>query len=231
MPTLEYAIQIAAKAHSGQVDKGGHPYILHPLRVMLSMDSLSERIAAVLHDVVEDTDLKISDIASKGFTPEVVSAIRALTKRSDESRIEAAYRAASNPIAKAVKIADVLDNMDISRIKNPTKKDIDRVGEYKEVLSILSVDAERYRVLKKYGVFGVEGSAGVYGLRVSIYDGTLDGIGQVADYLIKNEEMESKNVEYDEGYFKTLQDTVDSLKVALTNQLLKDADFYYSADW
>jgi GTP diphosphokinase / guanosine-3',5'-bis(diphosphate) 3'-diphosphatase len=137
MPTLERAIEIAAKAHSGQVDKGGQPYVLHPLRLMFSVCSLHERMAAVLHDVVEDTDLTLSDLASERFPTEVVAAIQALTKLPGESRIEAAHRAAANPIARAVKLADVTDNMDISRIAEPTEKDFARLKEYEQVRLIL----------------------------------------------------------------------------------------------
>ncbi len=96
MGTLERAIEIAAGAHAGQVDKAGEPYILHSLRVMLRVTSPEERMAAVLHDVVEDTCVSLQDLISEGFSSEVVSAIEALTKRSGESRIQAAERAAIN---------------------------------------------------------------------------------------------------------------------------------------
>jgi len=138
MSTLDRAIQIAAKAHAGQVDKAGQPYILHPIRVMLSVRSPLERLAAILHDVVEDTDLSFDDLAAEGFPKEVIEAVRALTKQPGEARIEAALRAAQNPIACAVKLADVADNMDISRITQPTEKDFARLREYQAVREILS---------------------------------------------------------------------------------------------
>ncbi|MEC4747704.1 HD domain-containing protein [Methylomicrobium sp. Wu6] len=137
MSTLERAIQIAAKAHASQVDKAGQPYILHPIRVMLSVQSLHERLAAILHDVVEDTELSLEDLADEGFTPEVIEAVRALTKELGESRIQAAQRAAQNPIARVVKLADVTDNMDLSRIPEPTEKDFARLREYQAVREIL----------------------------------------------------------------------------------------------
>jgi len=137
MSTLERAIQIAAKAHAGQVDKAGQPYILHPIRVMLSVQSLQERLAAILHDVVEDTELSLEDLADEGFTPEVIEAVRALTKELGELRIQAAQRAAQNPIARVVKLADVTDNMDISRIPEPTERDFARLREYQAVCEIL----------------------------------------------------------------------------------------------
>jgi (p)ppGpp synthase/HD superfamily hydrolase len=137
MATLERAIEIAARAHAGQVDKAGQPYILHPLRLMLSVRSLQERLVAVLHDVIEDTDLRASDLLREGFPVEVIAAVEALTKLPGESRIEAAHRAAANPIARVVKLADVTDNMDISRIATPTERDLARRREYEEVRLVL----------------------------------------------------------------------------------------------
>ena len=137
MSTLEKAITIAAEAHTGQIDKAGQPYILHPLRVMLHMTRPEERIVAVLHDVIEDTTLTADDLRSEGFSPQIIEAILALTKTGHESRIDAAKRAALNPIARIVKIADVRDNMDLSRITNPTALDHERMNEYQEVLDYL----------------------------------------------------------------------------------------------
>lgn len=137
MPTLERAIAIAAEAHAGQVDKAGQPYILHPLRVMLRLDSPFERMAAVLHDVVEDTDVSLDALRWEGFPVEVISAIDALTKREGESRIQAAHRAKEHPIARAVKLADNAENMDLSRIAQPTDRDYARLEEYKKVRAIL----------------------------------------------------------------------------------------------
>jgi len=137
MATLERAVAIAAAAHAGQVDKAGQPYILHPLRVMLRVTSERERIAAVLHDVVEDSEVSLQDLQGEGFQPDVIAAIDALTKRPGESRLQAAARAAANPIARQVKLADNAENMDLSRIANPTARDIARVEEYAAVREIL----------------------------------------------------------------------------------------------
>jgi (p)ppGpp synthase/HD superfamily hydrolase len=137
MATLERAIELAAKAHAGQVDKAGQPYILHPLRLMLAVRTPHERMAAVLHDVVEDTSVSFDDLVAEGFPAEVVAAVRALTKTQGEKRIEAAHRAAADPVARAVKLADVADNMDLSRIAAPTQKDFDRLKEYEQVRAIL----------------------------------------------------------------------------------------------
>jgi (p)ppGpp synthase/HD superfamily hydrolase len=137
MSTLERAIEIAAQVHTDQIDKAGEPYILHPLRVMLSVNTPAERMAAVLHDVVEDSDVTLADLQAEGFPAEVLNAVEALTKRDGESRLEAATRAAQNPVARVVKLADVTDNMDLSRISNPTEKDFARLEEYQLVKSLL----------------------------------------------------------------------------------------------
>ena len=137
MNTLEKAIELAARAHAGQVDKAGEPYILHPLRLMLSVTGENERITAVLHDIVEDTTTTLADLRALGFPEDVVTAVDALTKRKGETRLEAAARAAANSIARAVKLADVTHNMDLSRIPSPTPKDLDRMKQYEQVRAIL----------------------------------------------------------------------------------------------
>ncbi len=142
MATLERAIAIAASAHAGQRDKAGQPYILHPLRVMLALQSDEERIAAVLHDVVEDTAVTLADLQAEGFAPAVVAAVEALTKRDGEGRLEAARRAAANPIALRVKLADNAENMDLPRIANPSEKDFARLEEYQQVRSLLLAAVE-----------------------------------------------------------------------------------------
>src|SRR3954469_8709511 len=106
MAILERAIEIAASAHAGQVDKAGQPYILHPIRVMLRVDTLEQKVAEVLHDVVEDTSVTLKDLVAEGFPPAVTEAVEALTKRPGEDRLAAARRAVANPIARIVKLAD-----------------------------------------------------------------------------------------------------------------------------
>jgi guanosine-3',5'-bis(diphosphate) 3'-pyrophosphohydrolase len=135
--SLERAIEIAAKAHLGQTDKGGEPYILHPIRVMLRMATLEERIVAVLHDVVEDSEWTLEALAKEGFALSVLTALEALTKLPGEDRITAAHRAAANPLARAVKLADNAENSDLSRIPNPSAKDLERLEQYRQVRLIL----------------------------------------------------------------------------------------------
>lgn len=142
MPTLEKAIEIAAAAHAGQVDKAGQPYILHPIRLMLSLSDPVQRMAAMLHDVVEDTAVGLDDLRRIGFPEAVVAAVDALTKRHGETRLQAAARAAADPVARAVKLADVADNMDLSRIPQPTGRDHARIAEYTEVRRLLLAAAD-----------------------------------------------------------------------------------------
>ncbi len=137
MATLEKAIELAAKYHTGQIDKAGQPYILHPLSVMAKVTGITEKTVAVLHDIIEDTPMTAEQLLAFGFSQEVVNAVIALTKTEGMTRIEAAYQAKANPIARVVKLADVADNMNIKRITNPTQKDYDRLEEYKQVKKIL----------------------------------------------------------------------------------------------
>ena len=141
MSTLERAIEIATKAHLGQTDKGGEPYILHPLRVMLRMTTQEERIAAVLHDAVEDSEWTLDMLSQEGFPPSILHALDALTKRPGEDRISAARRAAVDPLARAVKLADNAENSDLSRIPNPSAKDLERMEQYRRVRQILEQSA------------------------------------------------------------------------------------------
>ena len=137
MSSLERAIEIAVSAHRGQQDKGGAPYILHPLRVMLRMTTLEERIVAVLHDVIEDSQWTLDGLAQEGFSTSTLAALEALTKRPGEDRLSAARRAALNPLARAVKLADNADNSDLSRIPEPSARDYERMEQYRRVRLIL----------------------------------------------------------------------------------------------
>jgi hypothetical protein len=129
---LDKAILIAAKAHEGQVDKGGEPYILHPLRVMFSRKTEIEMICAVLHDVVEDTDISLDYLRNQGFSEEVLSALDALTRREGETYDKYIGRIIKNKIASHVKMCDLCDNMDLSRIKSPSDADHERVKKYRK---------------------------------------------------------------------------------------------------
>lgn len=128
---LAKAVAIAARAHLHQTDKGGGAYILHPLRLMFSLDEEHARTAAVLHDVVEDGEgWTLERLGREGFAPEVVEAVRHLTKVPGEDYDAFVARAAANPIARAVKRADLEDNMDVRRIGTLSPKDLDRLAKY-----------------------------------------------------------------------------------------------------
>jgi (p)ppGpp synthase/HD superfamily hydrolase len=138
MSTLERAIAIAATAHAGQVDKAGAPYILHPLRVMLAMPDNDSRIVAVLHDLCEDCPgWSLEKLRMEGFPPRIVNAIEAVTKRDGETYEDFVRRAGANPIGRAVKRADLRDNMNLSRIPDPGARDLARVAKYHEALAVL----------------------------------------------------------------------------------------------
>ena len=157
MSTLERAIAIAAEAHAGMVDKAGAPYILHPLRVMLKVKSPESRIVAVLHDVVEDCAAKgytFEFIAREGFGERILNGLRAVTKQGDEEgrHADAGYedkykrfvlRAANDPIGREVKIADLEDNCDLSRIANPKDSDHRRIKRYIRALAWIREEQAR----------------------------------------------------------------------------------------
>ncbi len=131
MSTLVRAIEIATEAHRGQVDKAGNDYIQHPLRVMEAGKTTDEKIVGVLHDVVEDTNWTFGDIAAEGFSSEVIEALKCVTKLSeDEPYNEFIERVKVNPLAVAVKLNDLTDNMDIRRLNELTDKDFKRLQKY-----------------------------------------------------------------------------------------------------
>lgn len=131
---LATAIAIARQCHAQQWDKAGQPYIDHPLRVMKAGQTLAEKIVGVLHDTVEDSELTLTELAEAGFPEEIVMAIEAITKRQHEPYDHYLDRVMANPIALRVKIADMTDNMDISRIAHPTDKDWARLNKYERIL-------------------------------------------------------------------------------------------------
>lgn len=134
---LEKAIILATRIHTNQKDKGGEHYIFHPLRVMLSVDSLDAKIVAVLHDVIEDSTFGTLDDLSSHFGPDIVDALDHLTRRKGEKYERFIMRCAGHPLALVVKIADLKDNMNLSRIPNPTEKDIERTKKYQAALQYL----------------------------------------------------------------------------------------------
>ena len=113
---LDQALELAELHHSGQVDKAGQPYIGHIRRVVCAVDAPEEKLAAALHDLLENTPVTAADLLTKGCTPEIVRVVEALTHGEDESYEDFLRRAAQDPIARAVKRADVADNADEARL-------------------------------------------------------------------------------------------------------------------
>lgn len=135
---LQKAIELATEAHKGQTDRAGKPYIGHITRVMQAGKTIEERMAGVLHDIVEDTHWTFEDLLREGIPANVVDAVRCLTKLENESYEHFIERAKTNPIAIAVKLNDLRDNMDITRLPAITDKDIERLRKYHRTYSELS---------------------------------------------------------------------------------------------
>ena len=141
MPTIEDAILWATEVHRGQVDKSGNPYILHPIRVMMRMTSPEARIVAILHDTIEDSDHTLDDLRELGYDETIIAAVDAISRREDESYEEFIQRLKPNPLARRVKLGDLLDNMDLRRA-NPVvaEKDAERLARYQRAWIELTQD-------------------------------------------------------------------------------------------
>lgn len=137
--SMEKALRVARRAHEGQKDKAGADYILHPLAVSGMVETDQEKIVALLHDVVEDSDITLLDLREMGFDDDVVEAVGLLTK-DGTGYDEYLARIKLNPLTRAVKIADLKHNMDLSRIPEPTEKDLQRLEKYKNSLEFLQAE-------------------------------------------------------------------------------------------
>jgi (p)ppGpp synthase/HD superfamily hydrolase len=119
-------------------DKGGAPYILHPLRMMIALSSPDERIVAILHDVCEDCPgWTLDRLRAEGFPDHIITALESVTKREGESYEVFVGRAAANPIGRQVKLADLTDNCDLSRITTPTESDHQRIEKYRRAIKLI----------------------------------------------------------------------------------------------
>lgn len=134
---IDLALRLCYEYHKGQKDKAGAPYFLHPISVALKVTTESEKITALLHDIIEDTELTLSDLRLLGFSDEIIEAVGAITKDPNEDYFEYIYRVKNNPIATAVKIADLKHNSDLSRLSEVTDKDRRRAAKYRKALKIL----------------------------------------------------------------------------------------------
>ena len=127
---VKLAYEICLKAHAGLVDKAGMPYHLHPERVAARCSTDAETIVALLHDTIEDTEVRPEDLLSKGFSQEIVDAILSVTKRKGENYEDFVARAKQNPIGRIVKIHDLEDNMDIRRLDTLSDESVARLRKY-----------------------------------------------------------------------------------------------------
>ncbi len=132
------AIKLCFAAHEGQKDKSGLPYVLHPIHLAEQMDDEASTIAALLHDVVEDTDYTFEDLEQMDFPKDAMDAIRLLTHDDDVDYMDYVREIKTNPIATKVKLADLAHNSDASRLPDePTEKDVERFEKYRRARGIL----------------------------------------------------------------------------------------------
>jgi len=134
---LERAIKLAKKYHEGQFDKGGAPYIGHPLRVMEGVETIEEKVLAVLHDVLEDCDVSREQLIKEDIPEEIVAKLELLFKRKNENYFDYIDRIKIDKSTVNVKLSDLKDNMNLERLKEVTEKERKRFEKYKKAESIL----------------------------------------------------------------------------------------------
>ena len=138
MNKYELALKIATEAHKGQVDKAGVPYINHPLTVASLVDTEEEKIVALLHDTIEDTNITEQDLLNYGFSNKIVEEVKLLTHNKNVPYMDYIAKIKDNKLARKVKIADLTHNSDLSRLKEITEKDKKRYEKYQKALLYLS---------------------------------------------------------------------------------------------
>lgn len=132
------ALKLCFEAHKNQTDKSGMPYVFHPFHLAEQMKDEDTTIAALLHDVVEDTDYTIADLEQMGFPPNVIEALELLTHNDDTPYMEYVAEIKDNPIAKAVKLADLEHNSDLSRLDTVDEKALKRKEKYSQAIRLLN---------------------------------------------------------------------------------------------
>lgn len=135
---INIALSIAKKAHAGQVDKAGVEYIKHPIYVARQVTTNQEKAVALLHDVIEDSNVTTNDLLAAGLPSEVVAAVQTLTKKKGQSYQEYLEKVKLNNLARVVKLADLKHNSDLSRLKSVTDTDYKRIKKYKNAIQYLS---------------------------------------------------------------------------------------------
>jgi (p)ppGpp synthase/HD superfamily hydrolase len=137
MSILDAAVTLACRIHTGQVDKSGKPYILHPLRLMLRFETLDEQVVSVLHDVVEDGNVTLDELRQLGLSEHVIHAIDCLSKRPGEAYEDFIVRIRPEELARKVKIEDIRDNLNLTRLLTLDDKDLERIAKYHKALRYL----------------------------------------------------------------------------------------------
>ena len=132
------ALKLCFEAHKNQVDKAGLPYVFHPFHLAEQMKDEASTVTALLHDVVEDTDYTLADLRVMGFSAEVLSALALLTHDDAVPYLEYIRQLSRNPIARAVKLADLAHNSDLSRLEQITDADRKRAEKYQEAIRLLN---------------------------------------------------------------------------------------------
>ena len=132
------AMKLAYAVHDGQFDKGGVPYIFHPIAVAEAMQTEDETVVALLHDTIEDCGITKEYLMAAGFSREVADAVYAMSKRDGETYDEYIARVKANPIAKKIKISDLNHNMDLSRLSTVTDQAKMRIEKYKKALEMMN---------------------------------------------------------------------------------------------
>lgn len=151
MALIDVALKHALNAHNGQLDKAGEPYILHPLRLMAHFNDPVEQAVAVLHDVLEDSEITADDLRSDGIPEEVIAAVELLSRGKDESYIDFILRIRPHPLARKVKMADLEDNLNVLRL--PSLGDVDqrRISKYHRAWQMLATAEDGEKVVGSRG--------------------------------------------------------------------------------
>ena len=135
------AMRLCFAAHAGQLDKGGVPYVFHPFHVAEQMEDELSTVVALLHDVVEDTDYTLEDLARMGFPEWALSALKLLTHDKRVPYLDYVAAIRHDPIARAVKLADLSHNSDLSRLTDPDASALARVEKYRRAIALLEAEA------------------------------------------------------------------------------------------
>lgn len=137
-PNTKKAMKLCFQAHKEQTDKSGIPYVFHPIHLAEQMKDEDTTVVALLHDVVEDTEYTIADLEAMGFNERVIAAIKLMTHADDVPYMDYVAKIKDNPIAKAVKLADLAHNSDITRMDVVDEKAEARVEKYARAIQLLT---------------------------------------------------------------------------------------------